>query len=115
MKIYQMDVKTTLLNGELCKEVYVSQPEAFVDQDNPTHVYKLKKALYGLKQSPRAWNDIHLCYNNVQHSRLKHIDVRYHFIKEQVKNGVVELYLVRTVAGEFSWQDIFTKVLAREE
>ncbi|GKD37156.1 retrovirus-related pol polyprotein from transposon TNT 1-94 [Tanacetum coccineum] len=37
------------------KEVYVSQPEGFVDQDNPSHVYKLKKALYGLKQAPRAW------------------------------------------------------------
>ncbi|GJW55965.1 hypothetical protein Tco_0102696 [Tanacetum coccineum] len=39
---------------------------------------------------------IALCYNNVQHSRSKHIDVRYHFIKEQVENGVVELYFVRT-------------------
>ncbi|GKA11334.1 retrovirus-related pol polyprotein from transposon TNT 1-94 [Tanacetum coccineum] len=54
MMIYQMDVKTTFLNGELKKEVYVSQPEGFVDQDNPSHVYKLKKALYGLKQAPRA-------------------------------------------------------------
>nr|GEW28329.1 retrovirus-related Pol polyprotein from transposon TNT 1-94 [Tanacetum cinerariifolium] len=37
------------------EEVYVSQPDEFVDQDNPNHVYKLKKALYGLKQAPRAW------------------------------------------------------------
>nr|GEW85168.1 retrovirus-related Pol polyprotein from transposon TNT 1-94 [Tanacetum cinerariifolium] len=48
MKIYQMDVKTTFLNGELHEEFYVSQPKGFVDQDNPTHVYKLKKGLYGL-------------------------------------------------------------------
>ncbi|GJU16446.1 retrovirus-related pol polyprotein from transposon TNT 1-94 [Tanacetum coccineum] len=58
MTIYQMDVKTAFLNGELKEEVYVSQPEGFVDQDNPSHVYKLKKALYGLKQAPRAWYDM---------------------------------------------------------
>ncbi|GJV01581.1 retrovirus-related pol polyprotein from transposon TNT 1-94 [Tanacetum coccineum] len=58
MTIYQMDVKTTFLNGELREEVYVSQPEGFLDPDNPTHVYKLKKSLYGLKQAPRAWYDM---------------------------------------------------------
>ncbi|GKC57660.1 retrovirus-related pol polyprotein from transposon TNT 1-94 [Tanacetum coccineum] len=80
MTIYQMDVKTTFLNGKLREEVYVSQPEGFVDQENPTHVYKLKKAMY-------------------------------HFIKEQVKNGVVELYFVRT---EYQLADIFPKVLPME-
>nr|GEX06376.1 retrovirus-related Pol polyprotein from transposon TNT 1-94 [Tanacetum cinerariifolium] len=166
MTIYQMDVKTTFLNGELKEEVYVSQPEGFVDQDNPSHVYKLKKALYGLKQAPRSWYDmlssflisqhfskgvvnpnlftrqagndlllmrsqlidygfqfnkiplyydnksaIALCCNNVQHSRAKHIDIHYHFIKEQVKNGIVELYFIRT---EYQLVDIFTKPLPRE-
>ncbi|GJY89894.1 retrovirus-related pol polyprotein from transposon TNT 1-94 [Tanacetum coccineum] len=57
MIIYQMDVKTAFLNGDLQEEVFVSQPEEFEDQDNPTHVYRLKKALYGLKQAPRAWYD----------------------------------------------------------
>nr|GEU89538.1 hypothetical protein [Tanacetum cinerariifolium] len=57
MTIYQMDVKTSFLNGELKEEVYVSQPEGFVDPDHPTHVYHLKKALFGLKQAPRAWYD----------------------------------------------------------
>nr|GEV52151.1 retrovirus-related Pol polyprotein from transposon TNT 1-94 [Tanacetum cinerariifolium] len=55
MIIYQMDVKTVFMNGELKEEVYVSQPEGFVDPDHPTHVYRLKKALYGFKQAPRAW------------------------------------------------------------
>ncbi|GJW31101.1 hypothetical protein Tco_0051133 [Tanacetum coccineum] len=54
---------------------------------------------------------IALCCNNVQHSRSKHIDIRHHFIKEQVENGVVELYFVRT---EYQLADIFTKPLARE-
>ncbi|GKC91451.1 hypothetical protein Tco_1152100, partial [Tanacetum coccineum] len=54
---------------------------------------------------------IALCCNNVQHSRTKHIDVHYHFIKEQVENGIVELYFVRT---EYQLADIFIKPLPRE-
>ncbi|GJW96059.1 hypothetical protein Tco_0177867 [Tanacetum coccineum] len=54
---------------------------------------------------------IALCCNNVQHSRSKHIDIRFHFIKEQVENGVVELYFVNT---EYQLADIFTKPLCRE-
>nr|GEU48802.1 retrovirus-related Pol polyprotein from transposon TNT 1-94 [Tanacetum cinerariifolium] len=55
MIVYQMDVKTSFLNGILHEEVYVSQPDRFVDLDKPNHVYRLKKALYRLKQAPRAW------------------------------------------------------------
>ncbi|GJR18697.1 retrovirus-related pol polyprotein from transposon TNT 1-94 [Tanacetum coccineum] len=244
MVVYQMDVKTAFLNVNLREEVYVSQPDGFVDLDNPNHMYKLKKALYGLKQAPRAWqritygtmdtpmvekskldkdkegkaidlshyhgtinqglwypkdssialtafadadhagcqdtrrstsgsmqflgdrlvswsskrqksdaissteaeyiamsgccaqilwmrsqltdyglgfnkipmycdnkSAIALSCNNVQHSRSKHIDIRFHFIKEHVENGVIELYFVNT---EYQLADIFKKALTRE-
>nr|GEU69507.1 hypothetical protein [Tanacetum cinerariifolium] len=187
MVVYQMDVKTVFLNGNLWEEVYVSQTDGFMDQDNPNHVYKLKKALYRLKQAPHAWydmlssflisqdfskgsvdptlfirrngNDLLLISQSprgifinqlkyaleslkkygfesfdpvdtlmVDKSKLnednkgkavdpshyrgmigtllyltasrpdlsKHIDIRYHFIKEHVENGVIELYFVNT-------------------
>nr|GEY55824.1 retrovirus-related Pol polyprotein from transposon TNT 1-94 [Tanacetum cinerariifolium] len=53
--VFQMDVKTAFLHGSLKEDVYVCQPEGFIDADHPSHVYKLKKALYGLKQAPKAW------------------------------------------------------------
>nr|GEZ84439.1 ribonuclease H-like domain-containing protein [Tanacetum cinerariifolium] len=55
--IYEMDVKTTFVYGPLKEEVYVNQPDGFVDPYHPDKVYRLKKALYGLKQAPRAWYD----------------------------------------------------------
>nr|GEX34788.1 retrovirus-related Pol polyprotein from transposon TNT 1-94 [Tanacetum cinerariifolium] len=55
--VYQMDVKTTFLYGPLREEVYVNQPDGFVNPYHPDKVYRLKMALYGLKQAPRAWYD----------------------------------------------------------
>nr|GEY82255.1 retrovirus-related Pol polyprotein from transposon TNT 1-94 [Tanacetum cinerariifolium] len=56
--VFQMDVKTTFLNGILKEEVYVGQPLGFVSKQYPDHVYALDKVLYGLKQAPRAWYDV---------------------------------------------------------
>ncbi|GJY88085.1 retrovirus-related pol polyprotein from transposon TNT 1-94 [Tanacetum coccineum] len=52
-----MDVKIAFLNGHLKEEVYINQPDGFVDPHHPDKVYRLKKALDGLKQAPRAWYD----------------------------------------------------------
>ncbi|GJY36075.1 retrovirus-related pol polyprotein from transposon TNT 1-94 [Tanacetum coccineum] len=224
--IYQMDVKTDFLNGPLKDEVYVKQPDSFVDPDHLEKVYRLRKSLYTLKQAPRAWYDelstfliskgfskglqIHqtlrgifinlskyaldilkkhgtekcdsigtpiatspkldadarptknhlkeakrifrnivrsfickLCSgfwmrtqlkdygfdcnkrplycdsqlaiaiscNHVQHSCTKHINVRYHFIKEHVENDTIKLYFVRI---DYRLADMFTKALSKE-
>nr|GEX22571.1 hypothetical protein [Tanacetum cinerariifolium] len=120
MTIYQMDVKTAFLNGELKEEVYVSQPEGFLDPDHSTHVYHLKKALYGLKQAPRAWYDTLSWFllNNkfskgVVDSTLFTQKIGKHILLVQiyVEKGVVEVFFLKT---DYQLADIFTKALPRE-
>nr|GEW60935.1 hypothetical protein [Tanacetum cinerariifolium] len=151
--VYQMDVKSTFLNGKISKEVYVQQPPGFESNEFPNHFCKLDKALYGLKQAPKAWyhanpkeshlvavkiifrylkgapnlglwsqladydvfydkvpifcdntSVIAILNNPVLHSRTKHINIRYNFIKDHILKGDIELHFVPT--------DIFTKPLA---
>ncbi|GKE30954.1 retrovirus-related pol polyprotein from transposon TNT 1-94 [Tanacetum coccineum] len=82
--IYQMDVKTAFLYGPLKEQVFVCQPDGFVDPDFPNHVYRLKKSLYGLKQAPRAWYD-----------KLSSFLLEHHFTK-----GIVDPTLFTQRHGE---------------
>ena len=62
--VHQMDVKTTFLNEDLNKEVYMEQPKGFVLKGDENKVCKLVKSLYGLKQAPKQWHEIFLsCYS----------------------------------------------------
>jgi hypothetical protein len=54
-RLYQIDVKSTFLNGPIKEEVYAKQSPDFKSEEHPNHVYKLHKTLYGLMQVPRAW------------------------------------------------------------
>nr|GEV33627.1 ribonuclease H-like domain-containing protein [Tanacetum cinerariifolium] len=140
MTIFQIDVKTAFLNCELKEEDTDMSLTAYVDADhagcqdtrrstsksaqflgdklvlcsNAMDGFTTNRLWFQLNKIPLYCDNksaISLCCNNVQYSKAKHIDVRYHFIKEQVENGVVELYFVRT---EYQLADIFTKPLPRE-
>ncbi|GKB22972.1 retrovirus-related pol polyprotein from transposon TNT 1-94 [Tanacetum coccineum] len=93
MIIFHMYVKTAFLNGELNEEVYVSQPEGFVDQDNPSHVYKLKKALYGLKQAPRVWYDMLSSFLISQHFSKGAVDLTLFTRKARNDLLLVQIYV----------------------
>ncbi|GKE76758.1 hypothetical protein Tco_1542878, partial [Tanacetum coccineum] len=83
-------------------------------QDTRRSTSQLKDYGFAFNNTPLYCDNksaIVLCCNNVQHSRSKHIDIRHHFIREQVKNGVVELYFMTT---DYQLADIFTKELRRE-
>nr|GEV50552.1 copia protein [Tanacetum cinerariifolium] len=141
MTIYQMDVKTTFLNNELKEKVYgLLYPKdtamalmAYADTDH-TGCQDTRRSTSGSAQflgdKLVSWSSkkqkstailnteaeyisigIALCCNNVEHSWSKHIDIHHHFIREQVENGVVELYFVTT---DYQLANIFTKELPRE-
>ncbi|GKB19904.1 retrovirus-related pol polyprotein from transposon TNT 1-94, partial [Tanacetum coccineum] len=154
--IYQMDMKMAFLNGPLKEEVYVAQPDGFVDPDHPDKYPKgfgfelaafsdadhagcvdtrksTSEGIQFLSDKLVSWmskkqvciamssaeakyvalsaSSIAISCILVQHSRTKHIHTRYHFMKEHVENGIIELYFVRT---EYQLADMFTKALSED-
>ncbi|GJY84150.1 retrovirus-related pol polyprotein from transposon TNT 1-94 [Tanacetum coccineum] len=113
MVVYQMDVKTAFLNGNLREEVYVSQPDGFVDPDNPNHVYKLKKALYGLKQAQRAWYDMLSSFLISQDFSKGSVDPTMFIRKEGKELLLVQVYVddIIFVASIPELCDQFSKII----
>ncbi|GKE42303.1 retrovirus-related pol polyprotein from transposon TNT 1-94, partial [Tanacetum coccineum] len=112
--IFQMDVKTAFLNGPLKEEVYVNQPEGFIDPEFPNHVYRLKKALYGLKQAPCAWYD-KLSSFLIKHGFTKGLIDPTLFTRRHRKDILlVQVYVDDIIFGSTN-QDFATFVCARYE
>ncbi|GJV13344.1 retrovirus-related pol polyprotein from transposon TNT 1-94 [Tanacetum coccineum] len=113
MVVYQMDVKTAFLNGNLREEVYVSQPDGFVDKDNPNHVYKLKKALYGLKQAPRAWYDMLSSFVISQDFSKGSVDPTLFIRRDGKELLLVQIYVddIIFVASTPELCDLFSKIM----
>ncbi|GJU02892.1 retrovirus-related pol polyprotein from transposon TNT 1-94 [Tanacetum coccineum] len=113
MVVYQMDVNTAFLNSNLREEVYVSQPDGFVDPDNPNHVYKLKKALYGLKQAPRAWYDMLSLFLISQDFSKGSVDPTLFIRKEGKELLLVQVYVddIIFVASTPELCDLFAKIM----
>ena len=111
IKVYQMDVKSAFLNGELEEEVYMEQPDEFQVQEATNHVYRLKKALYGLKQAPRAWYSGLDKYLRKQGYRKGNTDSNLYIKEEHGTLIIVEIYVDDIIFG--SDNDQLSKLFAQ--
>ncbi|KAJ9550934.1 hypothetical protein OSB04_014979 [Centaurea solstitialis] len=100
--VFQMDVKTAFLYGHLKEEVYVTQPEGFVDPDHPDYVYILDKALYGLKQAPRAWYEELSTYLLSKGFKKGSVDSTLFIMKEGDHIVVIQIYVDDIIFGSTS-------------
>jgi len=99
IKVYQMDVKSAFLNGELEEEVYIEQPEGFLLSQKEDYVCRLKKALYGLKQAPRAWYarlDGYLCQQGFKKGT---VDSNLYVQTDKDNLTIVEVYVDDIIFG----------------
>nr|GEW51779.1 putative ribonuclease H-like domain-containing protein [Tanacetum cinerariifolium] len=101
LTVYHMDVKTEFLYSPLKEEVYVNQPNGFVDPYHPDKVYRLKKALYGLKQAPRAWyNELSKFLLSKGFSKVS-IDPTLFITKHRGDILLVQIYIHQSPRGIF--------------
>ncbi|GJV01626.1 putative ribonuclease H-like domain-containing protein [Tanacetum coccineum] len=114
--VYQMDVKSAFLYGEIEEEVYVTQPKGFVDPQNPKLVYKVVKALYGLHQAPRAWY-ARLSTFLLKHGYRRGTIEKTLFIKKNSRYIIlVQVYVDDIIFGSTkkAWCDEFEKLMKKK-
>nr|GEY98692.1 retrovirus-related Pol polyprotein from transposon TNT 1-94 [Tanacetum cinerariifolium] len=114
--VYQMDVKSAFLYGEIKEEVYVTQPKGFKDPYNPKHVYKVVKALYGLRQAPRAWY-ARLSTFLLKHNYRRGTINKTLFLKKDSRHIIlVQVYVDENIFGSTNkaWCDEFAVLMKGE-
>ncbi|GJU02953.1 retrovirus-related pol polyprotein from transposon TNT 1-94 [Tanacetum coccineum] len=113
MVVYQMDVKTAFLYGNLREDVYVSHPDGFVNPDNPNYVYKLNKALYGLKQALRAWYDMLYSFLISQDFSKGSVDPTLFIRREGNELLLVQIYVYDIIFAASTPElcDLFAKIM----
>ncbi|KAL4030903.1 hypothetical protein IC575_009157 [Cucumis melo] len=109
-KLYQIDVNSAFLNGNLNEEVYVAQPKGFVDSEHLKHVYKLNKVLYGLKQAPRAWYERLTVYLRGKGYSRGEIDKTLFIHKKSNQLLVAQIYVDNIIFGGFP-QDLVSNFI----
>nr|GEV61105.1 putative ribonuclease H-like domain-containing protein [Tanacetum cinerariifolium] len=114
--VYQMDVKSAFLYGEIEEEVYVTQPKGFEDPHNPKHVYRVVKALYGLHQAPRAWYARLSTFLIKHHYRRGTIDKTLFFKKDSRHIILVQVCVDDIIFGSTNkaWCDEFEVLMKGE-
>ncbi|GKE02570.1 retrovirus-related pol polyprotein from transposon TNT 1-94 [Tanacetum coccineum] len=115
-KLFQMDVKSVLLNGFINEEVYVAQSPRFIDFEKQDHVYKLKKALYGLKQAPKAWYDRLIAFLIKHDYKIGMVD-NILFTKKKSLNLIIVQIYVDDIIFDLTCQEMcdkFAKIMHDE-
>nr|GEV25861.1 putative ribonuclease H-like domain-containing protein [Tanacetum cinerariifolium] len=114
--VYQMDIKSTFLYGEIEEAVYVTQPKGLEDPHNPKHMYRVVKALYGLHQAPRAWYARLSTFLLKHHYRRGTIDKTMFLKKDSRHIILVQVYVDDIIFGSTNkaWCDEFEVLMKGE-